>query len=126
MPVSPPSGCGTSPAPWRPRPFYLTYFNEIVGDPAEGWRYLESSNTEWGQAWTALREFEQASGSQPDYSGWLGYSEAVPRDLWAESLPPTQGAPATFSPMLYPAPGDYVLSATSLSGAQLGNRAGYA
>lgn len=121
-------------------PYQLSYFNEVAGGSREGWRYLEGSNTEWGQGWGALHRFETDHGVLPAYAGWLGYAEAVagrtaggvdhaghdPDELWSERLPPTQGSAAVFGPMLYPAPGDYVLSANTLSGAQLGNRDNYA
>ncbi|HEY3130131.1 MAG TPA: hypothetical protein VGL91_11775 [Acidobacteriota bacterium] len=31
------------------QPHYLAYFNELVGGPGHGWRYLSDSNTDWGQ-----------------------------------------------------------------------------
>jgi hypothetical protein len=30
-------------------PYYLSYFNEIAGGPANGWRWLLDSNIDWGQ-----------------------------------------------------------------------------
>jgi len=103
-------------------PFELSYFNELAGGAREGWRYLEGSNTEWGQGWHALRDFETAQGiaaTEVAYTGWEGYTRASPTDLWGQPLPPTRGSTALFSPALYPAPGHYVLSANSLSGALL-------
>jgi hypothetical protein len=110
-------------------PFELSYFNELVGGSREGWRYLEGSNTEWGQGWHALRDFEAEQGIAPKevaYTGWEGYTHAAPTDLWGQPLPPTRGSPATLSPALYPAPGHYVLSANSLSGALLADPDNYA
>ena len=37
-------------------PHYLAYFNEFVGGPAEGHRYLADSNLDWGQDLPALSE----------------------------------------------------------------------
>ena len=110
-------------------PFELSYFNELVGGSREGWRYLEGSNTEWGQGWHALRDFETEQEIAPEevaYTGWEGYTRAAPTDLWGQSLPPTRGSPALLSPALYPAPGHYVLSANSLSGALLADPDNYA
>jgi hypothetical protein len=33
----------------RVHPHYLSYFNELVGGPDNGWRYLAGSNVDWGQ-----------------------------------------------------------------------------
>lgn len=110
-------------------PFELAYFNELAGGARSGWRYLEGSNTEWGQGWHALRAFESAQGliaDQVSYTGWEGYTHAAPNDLWGHPLPPMRGSSALFSPALYPAPGDYVLSANSLSGALLADQDNYA
>ncbi|HEV8129672.1 MAG TPA: phospholipid carrier-dependent glycosyltransferase [Acidobacteriota bacterium] len=30
-------------------PHYLVYFNELIGGPSCGWKYLSDSNTDWGQ-----------------------------------------------------------------------------
>ena len=38
-------------------PDYLSYFNETIGDPQNGWRYLSDSNIDWGQDLPALAEF---------------------------------------------------------------------
>lgn len=36
------------------RPHYLSYFNELIGGPDNGWRYLRDSNIDWGQDLPAL------------------------------------------------------------------------
>ena len=33
----------------RTYPYYLPYYNELIGGPAYGWKYLVDSNTDWGQ-----------------------------------------------------------------------------
>ena len=38
-------------------PSYLPYFNEIIGGPKEGWKYMVDSNVDWGQDLIRLKEF---------------------------------------------------------------------
>jgi 4-amino-4-deoxy-L-arabinose transferase-like glycosyltransferase len=38
-------------------PHYLGYFNELVGGPSQGWRYLVDSNVDWGQDLKALKSW---------------------------------------------------------------------
>ena len=39
-------------------PDYLAYFNEFVGGPANGYKYLDDSNVEWGQDLKRLRAYQ--------------------------------------------------------------------
>jgi hypothetical protein len=41
---------------WRVRPDFLPYFNEAVGGPSQGYRYLTDSNLDWGQGLKQLRK----------------------------------------------------------------------
>jgi len=38
-------------------PHYLAYFNELVGGPNNGWKYLVDSNLDWGQDLKGLKRF---------------------------------------------------------------------
>lgn len=38
-------------------PNYLSYFNEFIGGPDNGWRYLRDSNLDWGQDLPALAKY---------------------------------------------------------------------
>jgi hypothetical protein len=38
-------------------PDYLSYFNEIIGGPDYGWKYLRDSNIDWGQDLPALAKY---------------------------------------------------------------------
>ncbi len=108
-------------------PFELSFFNELIGGPDQGWRYLEGSNTDWGQGWAALRKFRDERGVTFSYSGTDGYATVVPHDLWERPLPPLQlGSDPLFRPWLFPAPGDYVISANSFTGFPLVNRDNFA
>lgn len=46
-------------------PYQLSYFNEIAGGFQGGWRYLASSNVDWGQDWIALREWIDLNSDKP-------------------------------------------------------------
>jgi 4-amino-4-deoxy-L-arabinose transferase-like glycosyltransferase len=61
-------------------PDHLAYFNELVGGPANGHRYLDDSNIDWGQDLKRLRDYLRREGIQsvklrygrnvnPDYYG---------------------------------------------------------
>jgi 4-amino-4-deoxy-L-arabinose transferase-like glycosyltransferase len=92
-------------------PYNLAFFNEIVGGPANGWRYLEGSNTDWGQGWVALRRFREENSLTFSYSGTEGYAGIAPYDLWDKPLPPLKHAlEPLFRPWLFPEPGDYVIN----------------
>jgi hypothetical protein len=101
-------------------PDNIAYFNEVVGGPTQGWRYLEGSNTDWGQAWEALRRFKEERSLTFSYSGTEGYARTAPYDLWDKPLPPLNYvSEPLFRPWLFPEPGDYVISANTLSGSFL-------
>jgi hypothetical protein len=38
-------------------PHYLSYFNEAIGGPNNGWKYLRDSNIDWGQDLPALTQY---------------------------------------------------------------------
>jgi hypothetical protein len=108
-------------------PHELAFFNEAVGGPSNGWRYLEGSNTDWGQAWKALRTFREERELTFSYSGTEGYAGVAPYDLWDEPLPPLHlVSEPLFKPWLFPEPGDYVIAANTLTGFFLVNRDNFA
>ena len=43
-------------------PDYLTYFNELIGGPSQGYHYLRDSNIDWGQDLKGLGEYAQKEG----------------------------------------------------------------
>ena len=122
----------------RVYPDYLAYFNELVGGPDNGWRYLVDSNLDWGQDLKGLQEYialrqdfgelslAAQDGEREDigevYLSWFGstYPDAYGYDLPHRLLPsfiyyPGQVAGVPFNP-LRPAPGVYAISATNLQG----------
>jgi hypothetical protein len=46
----------------RVAPHQLAYFNELVGGPAQGYRYLSDSNLDWGQDLKGLKAFMDREG----------------------------------------------------------------
>jgi len=59
----------------RVAPHQLAYFNEIVGGPAEGYRYLSDSNIDWGQDLEGLKAYMDREGVPILY---LSYSGTAP------------------------------------------------
>jgi len=43
-------------------PHYLSYFNELAGGPAEGYKYVADSNLDWGQDLKRLATFVRENG----------------------------------------------------------------
>jgi hypothetical protein len=55
----------------RYAPDYLSYFTVLV-KPANTWQYLSDSNTDWGQGFVALRQFQAAHPSRPMHLAYVG------------------------------------------------------
>lgn len=70
-------------------PHSLSYFNELVGGPAHGWRYLSHSNTDWGQDLGRLRRWAMAHPeARPLYvAPAVSFSPAL-EDWEHEPVPP--------------------------------------
>ena len=51
-------------------PDYLAYFNELVGGPNQGYKYLVDSNLDWGQDLKGLKRYMDARGID---RVWLSY-----------------------------------------------------
>jgi hypothetical protein len=74
-------------------PHYLAYFNEYVGGPANGYKYLVDSNLDWGQDLKGLRRYMESRNvgkvklayfgiADPQYHG-LSYEPISDQDLLA-------------------------------------------
>jgi hypothetical protein len=98
-------------------PHYLAFFNELVGGPDGGYRYLADSNTDWGQALKELAAYQQAEGIEQVKLSALSHIDPAVYGVRYEPLSPTGGAERdAFFPQLNPPPGDYVFSASTLQG----------
>ena len=101
-------------------PHYLAYFNEVVGGPENGYRYLVDSNLDWGQDLPALRDYLNQEGIDQVYLSWFGPARPERYGIRYRPLPGFplyQGSAETFAYNPYqPAPGLYAISATNLQG----------
>jgi hypothetical protein len=101
-------------------PHGISYFNEWIGGPQNGWRYLVDSNIDWGQDFSDLASYVKEHhierirtacfGPQPlEHFLPHGFSNlAVPYEI-------NDALPARF----VPEPGIYAISANLLTGAVL-------
>ncbi len=86
-------------------PHYLPYFNELVGGPARGHRYLADSNIDWGQDLLRLADYVR---QHPDEQLKLGYfGSAVPTSYVDCSSMPSF---IDFEPRAELSAGTYVIS----------------
>jgi Dolichyl-phosphate-mannose-protein mannosyltransferase len=96
------------------RPDYLTYFNQLVGGPKNGYKHLVDSSLDWGQDLPALKtwldQHQKQSTTGRLYLAYFG--TAVPRHYGIEAI----GLPFDSSSDNLPAfkPGTYCISATTL------------
>ena len=101
---------------WRIHPHYLAHFNELVGGPAHGHRYLVDSNLDWGQDLKGLKEYVQSRGLQSIKLSYFGSVDPALYDLSYEWLPsfvlPARGR----RHVELPTTGTIAISATNLVG----------
>jgi hypothetical protein len=98
----------------RVHPYPLTYFNELAGGPAGGYRWLVDSNLDWGQNLWQLRDWMRTEGVERVYYGHFSPARPEVYGVAADWLPPDPRAVpfASFDP----APGVYAIGATTLQG----------
>lgn len=53
-------------------PHYLAYFNELIGGPRNGYKYLADSNLDWGQDLKGLKKFMQENKIPKIYLSYFG------------------------------------------------------
>lgn len=94
-------------------PHYLAYFNEFVGGPGNGFRYLVDSNLDWGQDLKNLKKYMDGEGIQQVYLSYFGTAD--PAYYGIDFLPMPDCPPAPAHSLAY-----YVISATSLQGVYAG------
>jgi hypothetical protein len=56
-------------------PHYLAYFNELVGGPDSGWKYLVDSNLDWGQDLKGLSEYLKKEGNPEITLSYFGTAD---------------------------------------------------
>lgn len=81
----------------RTYPYYLTYFNSLVGGPKNGMRYITDSNLDWGQDMKRLAKYvekHKIDKIRVDYFGGADYPEYYLKDKyisWNENRTPETG-----------------------------------
>ena len=57
-------------------PYYLTYFNQVAGGPAGGYRYVVDSNIDWGQDAKRLADWAEDNDVKKIYFDYFGWADA--------------------------------------------------
>jgi 4-amino-4-deoxy-L-arabinose transferase-like glycosyltransferase len=100
-------------------PDYLTYFNCLAGGSMGGHHYLVDSNLDWGQSFKTLEEY---LGQREIDQVWLSYYTYTDPALYSiryQPIAPSPGAPPVLPARFNPAPGVYVIGATTLQGVMM-------
>ncbi|MBE9527866.1 MAG: glycosyltransferase family 39 protein [Proteobacteria bacterium] len=103
-------------------PHQLAYFNEFIGNPDNGYKYLVDSNLDWGQDLPALKEFMVERDIKRIKLAYFGFSDPKQYGIEYDYLP------SYYMPMTEGAGGDielegwFAISATMLQGVYLPNR----
>jgi len=92
-------------------PYYLAYFNELVGGPQNGYRYLVDSNLDWGQELETIAEYIRSNRPVNLKLKYLGPVEVMKY----------YGLRNTDLNDCSPAAGTWIVSATYLQGVALQN-----
>jgi len=58
-------------------PHYLAYFNELVGGPDQGYRYLVDSNLDWGQDLKNLKTYMDQHGIEQVHLSYFGNAHNI-------------------------------------------------
>lgn len=114
-------------------PYYLTYFNDLVGGPDRGRYILSDSNLDWGQDLIGLKAYVDQHQIDHLKFSYFGATDPAAYGLHTEALPPVALAMHrqsawwlhTYHPA-DPPPGRYAISVTSLMGGIWTDRSTYA
>jgi tetratricopeptide (TPR) repeat protein len=108
----------------RAYPVYLAYSNEFWGGPANTYKYLSDSNTDWGQQLKAVKQYVDDRGIQ---DCWFAYFVQPAIDFHAYGIPcqplPTQDTIWFHNQIDTPATirGPVFISVGTLSGFEFGS-----
>jgi len=95
-------------------PYYLAYFNELVGGPDQGYRYAVDSNLDWGQDLKRLKAYLDERGIDRVRLSYFGTARPEQYGIRYDPLPmPPPSAPTDFRP-INPQSGVYAISASNL------------
>lgn len=56
----------------RAHPYYLAYFNELSGGPANGYKFFVDSNLDWGQDVKGVADYLRSRGNPPVIFSYFG------------------------------------------------------
>jgi hypothetical protein len=71
----------------RIAPQYLAYFNESIGGPAHGYKYVVDSNLDWGQDLGRLARWWEAEGRPPIHLSYYGSADPARYEIEYQPLP---------------------------------------
>ncbi len=102
-------------------PYHLTYFNEIIGGPKNGYKYLGDSNLDWGQGIKELKKYTDKEGISVINLSYFGYADPT---LYGINYIRIQGYNNLQTPLYdfdegNPPSGVYAISVTNLQGIYL-------
>lgn len=99
-------------------PHTIGYFNQLVGGPDEGYRYLVDSNLDWGQHLKSLKQWMDSNGVSHVNLAYFGTADPGYYGIDCTYLPggPTFAQDSIAKPQL---PGYVAISETVLSGVYL-------
>ncbi|MBN1622567.1 MAG: glycosyltransferase family 39 protein [Endomicrobiales bacterium] len=60
---------------FRIHPWHLSYFNELIGSPANGYKYFTDSNVDWGQGLKQLGKYLKKEGVSGIYLCYFGVGD---------------------------------------------------
>jgi hypothetical protein len=103
----------------RSAPHHLAFFNELAGGADNGWRFLADSNTDWGQTYNALAEYQASHALGPVRLSTFTFYDPGAYGVDYTPLPAMTGAPPVLPQRFNPEPGLYAISATALDGVPL-------
>ena len=70
-------------------PHYLAFFNQFIGGPRNGYKYLSDSNLDWGQDLKLLKRWMDKNGVQSVNLSYFGHADPVYYGINCAYLPPT-------------------------------------
>lgn len=97
-------------------PHTLTFFNQLVGGPRNGFRYLADSNVDWGQDLKPLGQWMRRNGVDHVNLAYFGQADPAYYHINSTPLPASFDNTPTTKPQL---PGYVAIGATVLSGVYL-------
>lgn len=98
-------------------PHHLAYFNESIGGPSNGHRYLVDSNLDWGQDLKGLKAFMDSKGIERIYLSYFGLDAPSRYGIRYDWLPSYELENPDPKPTVQVQRGRYLaISATNLRG----------